>query len=408
MGDKHVQALAVQTVIGREIEPRIAVGRKVEPPESPLAVDDAHSRGGVGVAERLEDPRRLGEGESATRHGHGRASADAVDVLRFARAGVLEGALQGAARARRLDDFVILDQDRRVREVVFVRARRVPARAPRRCAERPRRAQAGDARSTRSLRCMKRRRLLDAGGRHGVGVELQKALDDVLAMLIGRTPSPFELGRERRRDVVEGRATGEGDSVNTGEHFVTAEILGHESSLRCGRLLIPPATPQRGVLAVQRDELVVRAEFGDHAVDDHAYAVGVVGGVETVRDGDHGATREDGAQGALEVARGARIEQRGRLVKHEGVRVAQDQAGEGQLLGLGGGDGIAGRAELGLMPSGRSCTHSSASTASSASSISASLDSGRASARLSRTVPMKMWCSWVTSATWRRRSASGI
>ena len=158
-------------------------------------------------------------------------------------------------------------------------------------------------------------------------------------MLVGRTPPPLELGRQRGRDVVEGRATGEGDSMDTGEHFVTAEILGHESSLRCGRLLIPPAIPQCGVLALQRDELVVRADLGDDAVDDDAHAVGVVGGVEAVGDGDHGATREDGAKGALEVARRARIEQRGRLVEHERVRVAQDQASEGQLLGLGGGDG---------------------------------------------------------------------
>ena len=57
---------------------------------------------------------------------------------------------------------------------------------------------------------------------------------------------------------------------------------------------------------------------------------------------------EDGAQGSLEVTGGARIEQRGRLVEDERVGVAQDESRERQLLGLGGRDGIARRAEFGL------------------------------------------------------------
>jgi hypothetical protein len=31
--------------------------------------------------------------------------------------------------------------------------------------------------------------------------------------------------------------------VDAGKYFVTAEILGHPTSLRGGRLLVPPATP---------------------------------------------------------------------------------------------------------------------------------------------------------------------
>ena len=128
----------------------------------------------------------------------------------------------------------------------------------------------------------------------GIEVEQQNAFDnaadDVRAAL---NAVAVRARASAGRKVVEGRATGKGNPVNTGEHFVTAEILGHESSLRCGRLLDPPAVPQCGVLTIEDSELVVRAETGDHAVNDHTHAVGVVRRVKTVGDGDHRATRED-------------------------------------------------------------------------------------------------------------------
>ena len=59
-------------------------------------------------------------------------------------------------------------------------------------------------------------------------------------------------------------------------------------------------------------------------------------------------------------------------------------------------------------PSGRASTQSRASTASRAARISSSpAPGGAARARFSRSVPTKTWCSWVTSATWPRRSSSG-
>ncbi len=50
-------------------------------------------------------------------------------------------------------------------------------------------------------------------------------------------------------------------------------------------------------------------------------AVGVVGGVQAVRDGDDRPPVEDGGERAFEPARGARVEERGRLVQDQGVRV---------------------------------------------------------------------------------------
>ena len=99
--------------------------------------------------------------------------------------------------------------------------------------------------------------------------------------------------------------------------------------------VVAPAVPEGGVRAVGGDQLLVGAELGDPAVLDHRDPVGVMRGVEAVGDGDHGAAVQDRRQRALQVAGGARVEQRGRLVQDQGVGVGQDQAGQGDLLGLG-------------------------------------------------------------------------
>ena len=62
--------------------------------------------------------------------------------------------------------------------------------------------------------------------------------------------------------------------------------------------------------------------------------VGVVRGVQPVRDGDHGAAVEHRGERALEVAGGARVDQRGRLVEHQRVRVGEHQPGQRELLRL--------------------------------------------------------------------------
>ena len=95
------------------------------------------------------------------------------------------------------------------------------------------------------------------------------------------------------------------------------------------------------------------AQFGDRAVDDDADPVGVVRRVESVGDRHHCPSAKDRDEGSLEVARRPRIEHGGRLIQHERVRVAQHEARERQLLGLGRGDLVAGRAELGENPVGQ-------------------------------------------------------
>ena len=75
-------------------------------------------------------------------------------------------------------------------------------------------------------------------------------------------------------------------------------------------------------------------ELADDAVLDDRDPVGVVRRVQPVRDRDHRAPVEHRRERALEVAGGARVEQRGRLVEHERVRVGQDEPGERELLGL--------------------------------------------------------------------------
>ena len=96
------------------------------------------------------------------------------------------------------------------------------------------------------------------------------------------------------------------------------------------------------------DQLVVAAELDDPAVDDHRDPVGVVGGVEAVGDRDDGAALEQGVHRALERARGARVDQRGRLVEHQRVGVGDDQAGQRDLLRLGGRQRLVAGADLGV------------------------------------------------------------
>ena len=78
-------------------------------------------------------------------------------------------------------------------------------------------------------------------------------------------------------------------------------------------------------------------ELGDPAVLDDRDPVGVVGGVQPVRDRDDRPALQHGGQRALEVPGRPRVDQRGRLVEHQRVRVGDDQPGQRELLGLGRG-----------------------------------------------------------------------
>ncbi|MDT7572160.1 MAG: hypothetical protein QOE05_2334 [Actinomycetota bacterium] len=78
------------------------------------------------------------------------------------------------------------------------------------------------------------------------------------------------------------------------------------------------------------------AELAHPAILDDRHAVGVVRRVQAVRDSDDRAVLEDGGERPLEVSGRPRVEQRGRLVQHQRVRVGEDQPGQRHLLRLGG------------------------------------------------------------------------
>ena len=145
-------------------------------------------------------------------------------------------------------------------------------------------------------------------------------------------------------------------------------------------------------------------DLADDAVLDDGDPVGVVGGVQPVGDRDDRAALDDGGERPLEVTRGPRVEQRGRLVEHEGVRVGQHEPGEGQLLGLGLGEpvtaGADGRVEAVRQ---RQRPLPGVDRGERAAQL-LSVASGRASRRLSSSVPTKTWCSCVTRATSPRSS----
>jgi hypothetical protein len=66
-----------------------------------------------------------------------------------------------------------------------------------------------------------------------------------------------------------------------------------------------------------------------------------VGGVQAVGDRDDRAAVEDGGQRAFEATGGPRVQERGRLVQHQRVRVGQDEPGQRELLRLRGRERVA-------------------------------------------------------------------
>ena len=120
--------------------------------------------------------------------------------------------------------------------------------------------------------------------------------------------------------------------MTTGGNRVSAQP---SSSSRAG----PPPCQESQSAAyapLVRDQLVVGAELGEPAVLDDRDAVGVVGGVQAVRDRDDRPALEHRGQRALQVAGGARVEQRGRLVEDQRVRVGEDQRASASCCACGG------------------------------------------------------------------------
>ena len=104
-------------------------------------------------------------------------------------------------------------------------------------------------------------------------------------------------------------------------------------------------------------------------------------------------------QRALQMPGGPRVDQRGRLVEHQRVRVGEHQPGQRQLLRLRRRERWLARAELGLEPGRQSAPRPARRPPPARPGPRPSSRPGRASATFSRSVPRKTWCSWVTRAT---------
>ena len=76
-------------------------------------------------------------------------------------------------------------------------------------------------------------------------------------------------------------------------------------------------------------------EFGNLPVLHDGDAVGVVGGVKSVRNGDNCAAVYRCGEGSFDVASGGWVEQGGGLVEDEGVRVREHDSSKRDVLGLG-------------------------------------------------------------------------
>ncbi len=80
------------------------------------------------------------------------------------------------------------------------------------------------------------------------------------------------------------------------------------------------------------------AELGDPAVLEHRHPVGVVCGVESVRDGDDGTPGENRGECPFGAPGGRRVERGGGLVEDQRVRVGEYEPGQRELLGVGGAE----------------------------------------------------------------------
>jgi hypothetical protein len=92
----------------------------------------------------------------------------------------------------------------------------------------------------------------------------------------------------------------------------------------------------------------VRADVDDAPAVHDGDPVGVVRGVQPVRDRRHRPPRQDRRERALEVPRSTRVEQARRLVENESVRVEEHEPGERELLRLHGSP--SGRSTSGTSP----------------------------------------------------------
>ena len=112
-----------------------------------------------------------------------------------------------------------------------------------------------------------------------------------------------------------------------------------------GDLLGPVAVEAR-VEPAARDQLLVRALLDDLAVLEHDDQVGVADRREPVRDHERRAAGEQTPQRPLDLALGADVDGRRRLVEDQDARVGKQRAGEGDELALAEREAEAALAEL--------------------------------------------------------------
>src|SRR5215831_9891841 len=97
------------------------------------------------------------------------------------------------------------------------------------------------------------------------------------------------------------------------------------------------APPQRRVMAIEPQELIVRALLDDAAMVEHHQPVHAGDGREPVRDRDHGLARHQGAEALLDRRFDLAVERGGRFVEHQDRRVLEDDARDGDALALAAG-----------------------------------------------------------------------
>ena len=108
---------------------------------------------------------------------------------------------------------------------------------------------------------------------------------------------------------------------------------------------------------------------------------------------------QDGGHSAFGMPCGRRVQQRRGLVEDQGVGVGEDDACQCQLLGLSAVQPVASRAQLRVESVRQAVVPSPRRPRPGPPSRSVSGADSAAMRRLSRTVPRKTWCSWVTRTT---------
>src|SRR3954468_13142 len=93
-------------------------------------------------------------------------------------------------------------------------------------------------------------------------------------------------------------------------------------------------TMETRVTAVLREQLVVRARFGDAAAMQHEDHVGVAHGSQPMRDRDRGPAFEEVRQALEDQIFRQRIERGGGLIEEENRRVANNRARDRDPLAL--------------------------------------------------------------------------